>query len=67
MTETRLRQIETGLAYMTLGLLVFYRGGSLDHGAAEMWTVSLATTLALASLGLALYLVARAERVVQQS
>lgn len=137
MTETRLRQIETGLACTTLGLLVFYvpietwaswpygllnpfylvdviamallflgavsslrarprpapgllcagiawsaangwratfgrivelgRGGSLDHGAAEMWTVSLATTLALICLGLALYLVARADRVVRQS
>ena len=137
MTETRLRQIETGLAYATLGLLVFYvpietwaswpyglwnpfylvdviamamlfvgaihslrarprpapgllcagiawsaangwratfgrivelgRGGSLDHGAAEMWTVSLATTLALVCLGLALYLVARADHVVRQS
>ena len=137
MTETRLRQIETGLAYTTLGLLVLYvpietwvslpsglfnpfyivdviamallfvgaiaslrarpraapgilcagiawaaangwratfgrivelrRGGSLDHGVVEMWTVSLATTLALASLGLALYLVARAERVLKQS
>ena len=137
MTETRLRELETGLAYTTLGLLVFYvpietwaswpygllnpfylvdviamallflgavssvqarprpapgllcagiawsaangwratfgridqlgRGGSLDHGAAEMWTVSLATTLALICLGLALYLVARADRVVRQS
>ena len=43
------------------------RGGSLDHGAAEMWTVSLATTLALICLGLALYLVAKADRVVRQS
>lgn len=137
MTETGFRQLETILAYTTLGLLVFYvpvetwaswsdglldpfylvdviamamlfggavhslrarprpapgllcagiawsaangwratfgrivelgRGGSLDHGAAEMWTVSLATTLALICLGLALYLVARADRVVRQS
>jgi hypothetical protein len=137
MTEARLRQVETGLAYATLGLLVLYvpietwaslpyglfnpfyivdviamallfvgaigslrarpraapgllcagiawsaangwratfgrivelrGGGSLDHGAAEMWTVSLATMLALACLGLALYLVARADRVLQQS
>ena len=137
MTETRLRELETGLAYATLGLLVLYvpietwaswpygllnpfylvdviamvllfvgavsslrarprsapgllcagiawsaangwratfgrivelgQGGSLDYGAAEMWTVSLATTLALICLGLALYLVARAEGVVRQS
>jgi hypothetical protein len=47
----------------TFGRIVELRsGGSLDHGAAEMWAVSVATTLALACLGLALYLVARAER-----
>ncbi len=137
MTERGLRQLETSLAYTTLGLLAFYvpvetwaswsdglldpfylvdviamamlfggavhslrarprpapgllcagiawsaangwratfgriaeldRGRSLDHGAAEMWTVSLATTLALICLGIALYLVARAERFVRQS
>jgi hypothetical protein len=137
MSETGLRQLETSLAYTTLGLLVFYvpletwaswsdglldpfylvdviamallfvgavsslrarprpapgllcagmawsaangwratfgriaelaRGGSLDHGAAEMWTVSLATTLALICLGVALYLVARADRVARQT
>ena len=52
----------------TFGRIVeLERGGSLDHGAAEMWTVSIATTLALICLGLALYLVARADRVVRQS
>ena len=34
-------------------------GGSLDHGPAEMWAVSIATVTALACLILALYLVVR--------
>jgi hypothetical protein len=37
-------------------------GGALDYGAAEMWTVGLATGLSLVSLALAIHLVVRAER-----
>ena len=132
MTDTQLRQLETGLAYLTLALLVLYvpvetwaswddgllnpfyivdviamvllfagavrslgarprpapgllsaalawsaaygwcatfgrvvevrSGGTLDHGAAELWVVAVATGLALVSLGLSIYLVVRADR-----
>ena len=37
-------------------------GGTLDHGATEMWAVSIATTIALACLVLSFYLVVRAEQ-----
>jgi hypothetical protein len=37
------------------------QGGSLDYGATEMWTVAVATALSLASLGLSIYLVLKAE------
>lgn len=47
----------------TFGRLAEVRaGGTLDHGAAEMWTVSIATALSLACLALAIYLVLRADR-----
>jgi hypothetical protein len=38
------------------------RGGTLDHGAAEMWVVSIATALGLAALILSFYLVVRSEQ-----
>ncbi len=34
-------------------------GGKLDHGATEMWAVAIATAVALACLGLSLFLVVR--------
>lgn len=37
-------------------------GGSLDYGATELWTVSIATALSLACLALSIYLVVRAEQ-----
>jgi hypothetical protein len=38
------------------------RGGTLDHGMAELWVVGVATALNLLCLGLSIYLVVRADR-----
>jgi hypothetical protein len=37
-------------------------GGSLDYGSTEMWTVAISTTISLAGLALAIYLVVRSDR-----
>jgi hypothetical protein len=37
------------------------RGGALDYGAAELWTVAAATSLSLVCLAVSIYLVVRAE------
>ena len=47
----------------TFGRVVEVRSGAtLDHGAAELWVVGVATLLALVCLGLSIYLVVRADR-----
>jgi hypothetical protein len=46
----------------TFGRMVeLERGGSLDYGAAELWTVAAVTSLSLACLAASIYLVVRAE------
>ena len=40
-------------------------GGKLDFGAVEFWFVAVGTAIALACLGLSLYLVVRAQRVTE--
>ena len=37
-------------------------GGSLDYGAAELWTIAISTGISLAGLALGIYLVVRADR-----
>jgi hypothetical protein len=42
-------------------MLELERGGSLDYGAAELWTVAAATSLSLVCLAVSIYLVVRGE------
>jgi hypothetical protein len=48
-------------------VLELQRGGSLEHGVAELWTVGAATAFALVCLAASLYLVAGAESRVERS